>query len=133
MRQRGPARINNALLPLRENLKPRIEMKLQIVSRRSTKKEKGNFHRDGRTRDRKERCPQQGRLAPGNTARFLERMFRRAVLAQTVPSFRRSHCGPTKTPDSLHLTETQHGRNLRKWSSTSVFAVEKVGVRSCAR
>src|ERR1700684_2163474 len=86
-------------------------MKLQIVSRGNTKKEKGDFHREGRTRDRNQRCPEQGRLALRIATRLPKRMFPGAVLAQSGPSFRRSQCGPTKTSDSLHLTETQHGQN----------------------
>ena len=41
MRQRRPARKNNAVLPLRENFEPRVKMKLDIVSRRNAKKKKG--------------------------------------------------------------------------------------------
>src|ERR1035438_10758931 len=72
-------------------------MKLDIVPRRRTKKEKGNLHREGRHPNREQRRPSPRRARP-RSARFSQRRFRPAGLSQT-------HSPCSKTLDT-------RGRNI---------------------
>jgi hypothetical protein len=48
MRQCGPSRINKTVLPLRNDVQPRVQMKFNVVSGRCTKEKKGDFDGEGR-------------------------------------------------------------------------------------
>jgi len=60
MRQCGPAWKKNSVPPLRQNFQPRVQVKFNVVSRRSTEEEKWNLDRErcGSKRDQ----PQPGLL-----------------------------------------------------------------------
>src|ERR1700722_19010089 len=101
MRQRGPARIENRVLPLGENFEPRVEMKLQIMSRRNPEEEEGNLDGDRNGRDRKQWSPEQRGLTSGHIQRLPERMLRRARLSQmflrsNVPRMQTQNRSPSK-------------------------------------
>ena len=57
MRQRSPTRIVNPVLPLREHLQPRVEVKLNIMSRGNAKNEEWDFDCEDCRSNRCERFP----------------------------------------------------------------------------
>jgi hypothetical protein len=57
VRERCPTRIKNSVLPLRQHFQPRVEMKLNVVSRRSAEKKEWNFCREDRGSDCQEWLP----------------------------------------------------------------------------
>src|ERR1700676_1774887 len=116
VRQSRPAWINNAMLPLRENLKPRIEMKLQIVPRRNPKEEEGNFDSESRGRDRKQRRPEQRGLASRHFEPLPERMLHRACLSQIVPPLKPYNARKPGTAHSLNMAEI-----IMQWSSATLL------------
>ena len=58
VRQRSPPRIEDPLLPLRENLQPGIQMEFNVVAGGQAEKEKRNFDGEGGRTDRDQRRPE---------------------------------------------------------------------------
>src|SRR6476620_5928049 len=57
MRQRGPSRIQNSVPPLTHYFEPRIQMKLNVMTRRSSEKEERSLRREHGRTDQEQRRP----------------------------------------------------------------------------